>query len=257
MQPGGSHPTPVAKNDDAQTFLNVTLPAYNEAEQLADSVDRLTRFLSGTGWAYEIVIAENGSTDRTGAIAAGLADTLPCVRCASLAAAGRGAALREVWMASSAEIVAYMDVDLSTDLRHLPELISAVAAGGADLAVGSRLSEGSRTTRGWRRELLSRSYNRLLRTTLGLRVRDAQCGFKAMRRTVARELLPRIADPGWFFDTELLFHAQEGGFQIAEIPVRWVEDPGTTVKLLPTIWRDLRGIARLRRQRSSRRRAPT
>ncbi len=161
--------------------------------------------------------------------------------------AGRGRALKAVWLASEADVLSYLDVDLSTDLAHLPELIGGVAEGRADLALGSRLLPASRTTRGWKRELLSRGYNWLLHRTLGLRVTDAQCGFKAISRRAAQALLPQVQDPGFFFDTELLVLAQRQGWRIAELPVRWVDDPDSRVRLLRTIGQDLKGVWRLRR----------
>lgn len=260
--------------------LNVTLPAHNEEAQLATSVRRVAAFLEAQGWDWELVIAENGSRDRTGEIADALvaeasgqrADAgcdMPdaryrtpdtgggggierprsggVVRVRHRAAPGRGAALREAWLGSDAEIVSYMDVDLSTDLACLPALLAPLEDGSADVAIGSRLLPASQTTRGWRRELLSRTYNRLLRRALGLRVHDAQCGFKALTRRTAQALLPRVRDGGWFFDTELLVLAQRGGWRTVEVPVRWMDDPGSTVRLLPTIWRDLRGVWRVRR----------
>jgi glycosyltransferase involved in cell wall biosynthesis len=254
--------------------INVTLPVFNEAAQLAGSVRRLTEFLAGLAPArWEIVLAENGSTDGTRALAEELASESEAkyqipetgyrmpeagsprpertirVRVVHLDQAGRGGALRAAWLGSAADLLSYMDVDLSTDLACLPALLAPLLAGTADLAIGSRLLPGSRTTRGWKREVLSRGYNVLLRSALGLRVRDAQCGFKALTRQAARALLPRVKDEGWFFDTELLFRAQREGWRIAEVPVRWVDDPGSTVRLLPTIWRDLRGVGRLWRGR--------
>ena len=169
------------------------------------------------------------------------------LRVVHLDQAGRGRALKAVWLASEAEVLSYMDVDLSTDLAHLPELIGGVAEGRADLALGSRLLPASRTTRGWKRELLSRGYNWLLHRVLGLRVADAQCGFKAIRREAARGLLPQVTDHGWFFDTELLVRAQRAGYRIAEVPVQWGDDLGSTVRLLPTVSGDLKGVWRLRR----------
>lgn len=254
-------------------YLNVTLPAHNEEAQLAASVERVAIFLDEQGWRWELVIAENGSRDRTGEIADRLAaetrgpkpdagcqtpdgatrveEAGRCaggvVRVRHRAMPGRGAALREAWLGSEADLVSYMDVDLSTDLGCLPALLAPLQDGRADVAVGSRLLPGSHTTRGWRRDLISRGYNRLLRVALGLRVRDAQCGFKALTRTAAQALLPQVRDEGWFFDTELLVLAQRGGWRTAEVPVRWADDPGSTVRLLPTVWRDLRGIGRLRR----------
>jgi glycosyltransferase involved in cell wall biosynthesis len=160
---------------------------------------------------------------------------------------GRGRALRSAWLASDAAIVAYMDVDLSTDLAALSPLLDPIAAGQADIAIGSRLASGARVTRSPQRECISRSYNLVLRAVLQTRFRDAQCGFKAMRRDVARKLLPMVRDEGWFFDTELLVLGQRAGLRIREIPVRWIEDPDSRVDIPSTVVTDLRGVLRMLR----------
>ncbi len=236
-------------------LVNVTLPVCNEEAQLAESAHGLAIHLaSQTACRWEILVADNGSTDRTWTIAqtlawegAGMNSTMVNLRAMHLDVAGRGGALKAAWQSSKAEILSYMDVDLSTDLKCLPTLLAAITEQGADLAVGSRLLPDSETTRGWKREVLSRGYSWLIRRALGLRVRDAQCGFKAIRREAAQVLLPQVQDNGWFFDTELLVLAQRAGYRVTEVPVHWVDDPGSTVKLLPTIWRDVCGVWRLRR----------
>ena len=194
-----------------------------------------------------ITIADNASTDSTWQRATTLADELPRVRAVHLDAKGRGRALHQVWTASSATVVAYMDVDLSTDLDALLPLVAPLLSGHSDVAIGSRLSRSSRVTRGPKRELISRSYNLLLRTTLRARFSDAQCGFKAMRVECARALLPHVRDTSWFFDTELLVLAERSGLRIAEVPVDWVDDPDSRVDVVSTAMADLRGIARVGR----------
>lgn len=191
-------------------------------------------------------MADNGSGDRTLDEARTVAaeEVVP-LRIRHRDKPGRGAALREAWLGSDADVLSYLDIDLSTDLAHLPDLVGLVARGEADLAIGSRLSPASQTTRGWKRELLSRGYNGLLRGTLGLEVRDAQCGFKALSRAAARALLPQVRDDGFFFDTELLVLGQRQGWRIRELPVRWVDDPDSRVRILRTIWQDLRGVCRM------------
>jgi putative flippase GtrA len=185
--------------------------------------------------------------DATPSVAARLADELPDVISVRLTQKGRGRALREVWSASDAAVLAYMDVDLSTDLAALLPLVAPLLSGHSDLAIGSRLARGARVVRGAKREFISRSYNLMLRHTLSTRFSDAQCGFKAIRREVATHLLPHVEDNGWFFDTELLVLAERSGLRIHEVPVDWVDDPDSRVHIVNTAMADLRGIARLAR----------
>jgi putative flippase GtrA len=160
---------------------------------------------------------------------------------------GRGRALRTAWETSEAAVLAYMDVDLSTDLAALFPLVAPLLSGHSDLAIGTRLTQSSRVTRGPKRELISRAYNRILRTALGARFSDAQCGFKAIRQDRAAAMLPEVVDQGWFFDTELLVLAERSGLRIHEVPVDWVDDPHSTVDIVATARADLRGVARLMR----------
>ena len=148
---------------------------------------------------------------------------------------------------SNAAVLAYVDVDLSTDLSALPELLTPLLERRGDIAIGSRLAPGAQVTRGIKRELISRSYNLMLRALLGVGFADAQCGFKAGRRDVIQTLLEDVEDEAWFFDTELLYRAQRSKFAIHEVPVRWVDDPDSRVDILATARADLAGIRRLRR----------
>jgi putative flippase GtrA len=229
-------------------LVDVIVPVYNEEADLAASVLRLEEFLAaGFPYAYRIVIADNASTDSTWSIAQRLAARHASVWAVHLDAKGRGRALRQVWLSSDADVVAYMDVDLSTDLKALLPLVAPLVSGHSDLAIGSRLARGSRVVRGPKREFISRSYNLILRASLGASFTDAQCGFKAMRADVARRLLPLVEDDNWFFDTELLVLAERAGLRIHEVPVDWVDDPGTTVDIVATATQDLRGVWRLLR----------
>jgi glycosyltransferase involved in cell wall biosynthesis len=231
-------------DDDAA--VDVVVPAHDEARVLAANIAQLHQYLSGhVARPWQITIAQNGSTDATPAVADRLAAELSGVRAVHRDQPGRGAALRHAWSASTAPIVAYLDADLSTRLDSLPPLIDAVASGRADLAIGSRLVPGSSVERRWMRETVSRTYNTIVRTVLHARFHDAQCGFKAARASVIADLLPQVVDDGWFFDTELLVLAQRTGRRIEEIPVRWVDDPDSTVRIIPTAVADLRGVARL------------
>jgi len=228
--------------------VEIVVPVFNEEADLTPSVRRLDHYLS-THFPFSaiITIADNASTDSTWQHATTLADELPRVRAVHLDAKGRGRALHQVWTNSTATVVAYMDVDLSTDLNALLPLVAPLLSGHSDVSIGSRLSRSARVTRGPKRELISRSYNLLLRTTLRTRFSDAQCGFKAMRSEYARTLLPHVRDTSWFFDTELLVLAERSGLRIAEVPVDWVDDPDSRVDIVSTAMADIRGIARVGR----------
>ena len=228
--------------------VEIVVPVYNEEHSLEPSVRRLHEFLR-TEFPLEavITIADNASTDRTWDVAQRLARSLDGVRAVHLDAKGRGRALNRVWSDSSARVVAYMDVDLSTDLAALLPLVAPLLSGHSDVAIGSRLSRTSRVVRGPKREFISRSYNLLLRTTLRTGFSDAQCGFKAMRVDAARVLLPHVKDTAWFWDTELLVLAERSGMRIAEVPVDWTDDPDSRVDIRSTAVQDLRGIVRVGR----------
>jgi putative flippase GtrA len=236
----------------APPVVDVVVPVYNEAGDVDVSVRRLHRYLSdGFPFTFRITIADNASTDRTLEIARALSRELPEVEVAHLDEKGRGRALNAVWSASDATVLAYLDVDLSTDLDALLPLVSPLVSGHSDVAIGSRLSPMSRVVRGPKRELISRSYNFILRTTLHARFSDAQCGFKAIRADRARALLPLVEDTGWFFDTELLVLAERAGLRIHEVPVDWVDDPDSRVDIVATAVADLKGVWRVGRALSS------
>ncbi|MGB7981349.1 MAG: bifunctional glycosyltransferase family 2/GtrA family protein [Candidatus Nanopelagicales bacterium] len=226
--------------------VDIVIPVHDEQRDLEPNVRRLCAHLrDGLPYSFRVTIADNASTDLTPQIATRLAEQIPEVRVVRLERKGRGRALREVWAASDAEVLAYMDVDLSTDLAAVLPLVAPLLSGHSDIAIGTRLGRGSRVVRGPKRELISRCYNMLLRTTLGAGFSDAQCGFKAIRADAAAALLPLVEDPEWFFDTELLVLAERSGMRIHEIPVDWVDDPRSTVDILDTARKDLAGIWRL------------
>jgi glycosyltransferase involved in cell wall biosynthesis len=226
--------------------VDVVVPVFNEELALAVSIRRLHSFLTREfPFDWRIVIADNASTDGTRVIARRLARDLPGVTALRLDRKGRGYALRTAWSASRAQVVCYMDVDLSTDLRGLLPLVAPLVSGHSDLAIGTRLARAARVVRGPKRELISRGYNMLLRAVLGARFSDAQCGFKAVRRDALLKLLPLVRDDAWFFDTELLVLAQRRGLRIHEVPVDWVDDPDSRVAIVPTAIADLKGVARL------------
>ena len=230
-----------------ERLVEVTVPVYNEEKVLEQSVRLLYSYLTDNlPFDFVITIADNASTDGTFAIAQRLRTELPRVRAVHLDRKGRGLALRHVWSNSEADIVAYMDADLSTGLAAFLPLIAPLLSGHGDLSVGSRLAYGAQVVRGPKREIISRVYNLLLRTVLSARFSDAQCGFKAGRTEVIRALLPAVTDDAWFFDTELLMLAQRQGLRIYQVPVTWTEDPDSKVEIVRTALADLRGVARLR-----------
>ena len=224
----------------------IVIPVRNEERDLAPSVRRLHAYLRDQfPFTTRITIADNGSTDGTWAEALALEASLESVRAVQIERPGRGGALRTVWSQSDADVLAYMDVDLSTDLNALLPLLAPLLSGHSDVAIGTRLARGARVIRGPRREIISRCYNLLLHATLGTGFSDAQCGFKAIRADKARVLLPLTADTGWFFDTELLVLAERAGLRIHEVPVDWIDDADSRVNVISTALADLRGIMRL------------
>ncbi len=228
------------------TSVDVVIPVYNEENNLDRSIATLHQFLqSHLSCRWVITIADNGSTDGTLEVARGLSREYPLVNYLHLDEKGRGRALRRAWLESTADIVSYMDVDLSTDLLAFPPLIDALNS-GYDLAIGSRLMPASRVTRSPRRELTSRLYNLLIRAMFLAGFHDAQCGFKAISKKAANELIPLVQSQEWFFDTELLILAEAKGYRIKELPVEWVEDPDSRVNVIKTALEDIRGLLRLR-----------
>ncbi|WP_141575252.1 bifunctional glycosyltransferase family 2/GtrA family protein [Actinomadura sp. WMMA1423] len=246
--PAAPPPTPPDRGG-RERLVEVVVPVHNEERVLAASVERLHDYLAESlPYPFRITVADNASTDATWPIARGLAARHPRVRAVHLDRKGRGRALRQVWGSSDADVVAYMDVDLSTDLDAFLPLVAPLISGHSDLAIGSRLTRGSAVVRGPRREIISRCYNLLLRTALAARFTDAQCGFKAARTEVVQALLPSVEDEEWFFDTELLLLAERNGLRIHEVPVDWVDDPDSRVDVLRTARDDLRGMARVARR---------
>jgi putative flippase GtrA len=238
----GEHVTPAP-------VVDIMIPVFNEEAALGASVSLLHAYLTDCfPFTWRITIVDNASTDATWQVARELVAALDGVGAMHLDRKGRGLALRTAWGRSDAAVVAYMDVDLSTRLDGLLPLVAPLVSGHSDLAIGSRLAPGAHVARGPRREFISRSYNRILRTVFASKVRDAQCGFKAVRGDVARRLLPEVRDDGWFFDTELLLLADHNGLRVHELPVDWVDDPDSRVDVVGTALGDLAGTARMARR---------
>ena len=239
----------------SQVTVDIVIPVYNEEAALPKSVATLRDYLN-TYFPYEwrVIIANNASTDNTLAVAQELAATDPRVSVLHLDRKGRGRALKAAWLASEADVVSYMDVDLSTNLQSFLPLIAPLATGHSDVAIGSRLLKGAVVTRQWKREIISRCYNFLIKLFFRNRFSDAQCGFKAVKRSVARQLLPEVENNEWFFDTELLLLAEEAGLRVYEVPVDWIEDLDSRVKIVSTATEDIKGLLRVRARRLRQRR---
>ncbi len=232
--------------------IDLVIPVYNEAHVLETSLRRLAQAMDeraddDSAFEWRIVVINNGSTDATLDVAGRLAAGMPRVEVVDLDRKGRGRALRKTWTETDAQFSLYMDVDLSTDLSAVSDVVRRLRD-GADVVTGSRLHPDAQITRCFRREFLSRNYNRLIRCVLRTRsFDDAQCGFKGVRVAAVRRLLPLICDQEWFFDTELLVLAEYAGMSIHNLPIAWIEDPDSRVNVPQTVWQDLRGLFRLRR----------
>ncbi|HET6500015.1 MAG TPA: bifunctional glycosyltransferase family 2/GtrA family protein [Amycolatopsis sp.] len=232
--------------------VDIVIPVFNEERALEGCVKTLVNYLHEMfPFDWTITVVDNASTDDTLRVATALLAEHEGLRVIHLDRKGRGLALKEAWSRSEADVVVYMDVDLSTGLDGLLPLVAPLVNGHSDVAIGSRLAPGARTIRGPKREFISRTYNGLIRLTHGAHFSDAQCGFKAARTEVIRPLLPHIADDAWFFDTELLLLAEYNGLRIHEVPVDWVEDVDSRVKVASTAMDDLKGLLRVARAKSS------
>jgi glycosyltransferase involved in cell wall biosynthesis len=228
--------------------VEVVVPVYDEEATLGHNVEALLDHLRREfPFRFRVTIADNASVDGTARVAAALAAAHDEVGVLRLEEKGRGRALRAAWLASDADVVSYMDVDLSTNLESFLPLVAPLLSGHSELAIGTRLDHSAHVRRQLRREVLSRGYNGLVRALFRARFSDAQCGFKAVRTDVARQLLPLVEDESWFFDTELLLLAERNGLRIHEVPVDWIEDLDSRVDLASTIAGDLRGLLRVRR----------
>ncbi len=232
-----------------EVLVEIVIPVYNEQEVLERSVNTLREYLlEHFPYRWRITIADNASIDKTWEIAERLQATYPEVKALHLDRKGRGRALRYAWSQSDADVVSYMDVDLSTNLKSFLPLVAPIITGHSELAIGSRLARGAIVTRQWKREIISRCYNLMTKLTFFNAFSDAQCGFKAVRTDIVRRMLPQVENNEWFFDTEMLLLAEHNSLRIYEVPVEWIEDLDTRVKIVKTAMEDIRGLWRMRRK---------
>lgn len=228
--------------------VEITIPVYNEEKELEVNIQKLYDFCKKnlTKYDWQITIADNASSDNTPIIAATLQKKNPKINLFRLEEKGRGRAVKKSWSKSIADYCVYMDLDLSTDLKHLPSLIKALEK-GYDIAIGSRLAKGANVEgRTLLREITSRTLNFFfIQMWFRTHFTDAQCGFKAVTRKVVDQLIPKIKDNDWFFDGELLIVGEKSGYKIHEEPVHWIDNPGSTVRLVSTIWGDVKVMWRL------------
>jgi len=230
------------------------LPTYNEKKVIEQNTQKLLNYIKTNLGSYEwnILIADNGSDDGTVDISKKLSSQIPEIKYFHIPEKGRGYALKKAWSEYEADIYFYMDCDLATDLAAIKLSIEAIVSEGFDMAIGSRHAPGARVRRSWLREIISRGLNVMTKTLLSTKIVDMQCGFKAINKKIAINVLPKINDNGWFFDTELIILAEKSGYKIKEVPVEWSENRGlkrkSKVKLISTIADDLRRIWALKKR---------
>jgi glycosyltransferase involved in cell wall biosynthesis len=221
-----------AKEKTRSVTVTVVFPAYNEADELQNAVDQVIQALNEFTRSYEIIIAEDGSTDGTDKIAETLAEKYPFVKhIHGEKRLGRGTALKNAFKHSRGEVLVYMDLDLATDLKHLKALVDAVESEGYDFATGSRMLQESQVKRSGTRNIASKTYNFMVRAVLGSKLKDHQCGFKAFQREPLMQILDEVGANHWFWDTEILVRAHRRGYRIKEIPVSWTGGRETKVRL--------------------------
>lgn len=240
--------------------VDLVIPCYNEERVLAQSVETLRAWCAEhlTSYRWRVVVADNASTDGTLEVAKRLAaDHADDTGYVHLDRKGRGRALARAWLESDADAMCYMDVDLSTDVGMITPLLSGVLEEGFDIAYGSRVAKSSDIERSWKREINSRGYITFIKLLFWTKASDYQCGFKAMTKQAAEQILPHVQDGEWFFDTEMMLIAEKGGWRLKEVPVRWVEDPDTRVRFPQDVWKMGSQLVKLRLRRGLPRKTQT
>ncbi|MCW4005920.1 MAG: glycosyltransferase family 2 protein [Candidatus Bathyarchaeota archaeon] len=212
--------------------VSVVFPAYNEVDFIDAAVQQATQALNAFTSSYEIVIAEDGSSDGTAELSETLAQKHPYIKHVHREQRlGRGTALNNAFKQCSGEVFVYMDLDLATDMQYLKPLVEAVTLEGYDFATGSRMLPESKVERSFSRGISSKTYNWLVRNMLGSKLKDHQCGFKAFKREPTLTLIEEVQANHWFWDTEILVRAARNGYKIKEIPVQWRSGRQTKVNL--------------------------
>ncbi len=235
-------------------LVNITFPVLNEERILKEDVMKFYNFLKKSKFPYrfEITICDNGSIDDTKKVGEKLEKKVKEINYLRLSRKGRNFALKSSWTKSKASVVSYMDIDLATDLRFFLPMINMIIKDNCDLVVGNRLGLKSKVIdRNFKREFLSRNYNLLLRMFFFHKIRDHQCGFKAIKRNSFLKLnkeIPDIKEEIWFLDTELIIRAIKNKMKVEEIDVIWKDDPDSKVKVVKAVLEDLKGIVRLRKE---------
>jgi hypothetical protein len=231
---------------DKTTQISLVLPAYNEVDYLSPAVEKSIRAIKEFSQSFEIIIAEDGSTDGTAERSEELAQKNPCVRHIHRdQRLGRGTALNNAFKYSRGQVIVYMDLDLATDISFLKPLVQAITLEGYDFSTGSRMLPESRAERTFSRSISSKTYNFLVRHMLGSKLSDHQCGFKAFKRDAVLSLIDEVDAKHWFWDTEILVRAQGHGLKVKEIPVEWKSGKGTKVNLFKDSWNMFRQIMSL------------
>jgi len=209
--------------------LNIILPAYNEADRIGASLDKITEYAQRHAWTVEVIVVNDGSTDRTADIVRQYAARYPWLRLIDNPGnRGKGFSVRNGMLHAHGDILLFSDADLSSPIGEADKLIAALEA-GADVAIGSRWvrKELQVVRQPLRRRILGRLFNLALRLVLGLNYKDTQCGFKAFRRSAAELVFTQQQVETWGFDPELLYLAKKVGLRIVEVPVYWAHSEGT------------------------------
>jgi glycosyltransferase involved in cell wall biosynthesis len=226
--------------------VSVVLPAYNEVNYLQPAVEKTIQTLNLFVQSYEVLIAEDGSTDGTAERSEELAQQNPKVQHIHREKRlGRGTALNNAFKHSSGKVLVYMDLDLATDLKYLKPLVEAITVEGYDFSTGSRMLRESKAERTTSRSISSKTYNFLVRHMLGSKLHDHQCGFKAFKREPLMQIIDNVEATHWFWDTEITVRAQRTGYKVKEIAVEWKSGKNTKVNLFKDSWSMFRQIMRL------------